>query len=294
MRGATIRLERENEGAIMELDICVLASGSNANSLLVRAGRTRVLIDAGLSARETVRRLDTLAVAPESVAAICLTHEHKDHCKGVAVLHARYGIPLYANAGTIEGVMRDQAGARLDWNVFSTGAGFPLHELAIHPFSVSHDAFEPVGFTIAAGESRIGIITDSGSVPAAALDRLHACDLVVMEANHDTAMLRQSGRPYALRRRIEGPRGHLSNVAAADALCSLGPSRLQAVLLAHLSADCNTPELATDTVRDALGRAGMARVTVQPTSRNGMGTVIPVSRLRIAPPVDSRSCPVLA
>ena len=277
----------------MELDICVLASGSNANSLLVRAGGMRVLIDAGLSARETVRRLATLGVAPESIAAICLTHEHKDHCAGVAVLHARYGIPLYANAGTIEGIMRDRAGARLDWNVFSTGSGFRLHELAIHPFAVSHDAFEPVGFTIAAGERRIGIVTDSGCVPPAALDRLQACDLVVMEANHDTAMLRDSGRPYALRRRIEGPRGHLSNVAAAEALCALGPGRLRTVLLAHLSGDCNTPELAAHTVREALCGGGMAAVAVQPTSRTGMGAPVRIhggSR----PPVDSRSCAVLA
>lgn len=264
-----------------QLRICVLGSGSKGNSILIRSGQTDILLDAGLSARETERRLVEAGVEAAALGAICLTHEHKDHCGALAVLHGRYRTPLYANAGTIEGVMQAFPGARLDWNIFTTGAGFQLHDLGVFPFAVSHDAFEPVGFVVTCGVCCIGVLTDSGCVPDAAQERLRGCDLIVMEANHDEAMLQASGRPYALRRRIAGMRGHLSNRAAAQALCAVGPGRLREVLLTHISDDCNTPELAIRTVRTALCGSGMAGVSIRPTYRDRISDVVTIGALDV-------------
>ncbi len=164
------------------MKICVLASGSSGNCIFAGSTTTRILIDAGLSGRETARRLELIGAALPSIQGICLTHEHGDHTAGLVALHTRAGIPLYANAGTIEAVRKDDKLRNLKWQVFTTGAAFPIGDLMITPFSVSHDAYEPVGFIVTSGQVRIGIVTDIGVSTHLVRERLRHCQVLIIEA----------------------------------------------------------------------------------------------------------------
>lgn len=244
------------------MKICVLASGSSGNCIYVGAGSTRLLIDAGLSGRETAHRLAQIGVKPSAITAVCLTHEHSDHIAGLAVLHARHGLPLYANAGTIEALQRDEKMRGLAWNVFTTGSPFQVGELLLEPFSVSHDAYEPVGFIVASGAVRIGVATDVGVITHLVRERLRHCRALVIESNHDERLLADARRPWLLKQRIAGRQGHLSNEHAAELIGEISGPGLSQVFLSHLSADCNRPELALRAAQAALGRLGHGHVRV--------------------------------
>ena len=260
------------------LRICVLASSSSGNSILVASAETALLIDAGLSCRETVRRLGMVGVEPEQLGGICLTHEHGDHTGGIRVLQKKYQIPLYANQGTREGFMVSSRskGAQLEWNIFTTGVRFPVGDLLVEPFAVPHDAYDPVGYVISWGDVRIGIATDMGTATAGIKAQLSNCDALVVETNHDPAWLETSGRPYKLINRIKGCQGHLSNRAAADMVAEVASPRLQHVFLAHLSGDCNHPDKALAEVARSLRIAGHHHVKLECTGKNSISSVFHV------------------
>ena len=249
----------------MGLRLCVLGSSSGGNCTYVASASTAILVDAGLSARETVRRLEAIGVAADAIAAVCLTHEHSDHTAGLAVLQRRGGLDLYANSGTVEGIESREGPGALRWNLFTTGMPFRIGDLTIEPFSVPHDAYDPVGFVVDGGGARIGIVTDMGMVTALIRERLRRCRAVVIESNHDVRMLRDAERPWHLKQRIVGRQGHLSNEHAAELIAELAPDGLEAVYLAHLSGECNRPELAQRTTVELLRKRGITSVTVKLT-----------------------------
>ncbi len=246
----------------MAVRMCVLASGSSGNCTLVSAGETSILIDAGLSCREIERRLGLAGFTLGQIQAVCLSHEHSDHTAGIGVLQRRHGLPLYANGGTIEALGRDPKLQSLGWRTFQTGSAFTVGSLHIEPFSVPHDAFEPVGFVIRHGDVRVGIVTDMGMATHLIRERLRICRAIVIEANHDEGLLRAARRPWQLKQRILGRQGHLSNDGAAQLLAEIAGPALQQVFLAHLSADCNRQDLALNFARQRLDAAGQAHVRV--------------------------------
>ncbi len=247
------------------MKICILASGSSGNCIFVASRQARVLIDAGLSARETTRRLDQIGVPIATISAVCLTHEHSDHVAGLAVLHQRHGIKLFANSGTIEAVRRNDKMRDLKWNTFSTGAPFQIGDLTFDPFPVSHDAYEPIGFVVKCADTRLGIVTDIGAPTHLVREHLRHCRALIIEANHDEGLLALARRPWVLKQRIAGRQGHLSNAHAAQMIAEIASPDLAHVFLCHLSLDCNRPELALKEVRKALDKAGRHDVQIKLT-----------------------------
>jgi phosphoribosyl 1,2-cyclic phosphodiesterase len=247
----------------MGLELCVLASGSSGNCIYVGSEKTRILIDAGVSGKATVERLKSIGVDPESIDAICLTHEHDDHKASVGILHRKLGVDLYSNSGTIEALSRSSRFAGLPWNIFSTGHSFEIGDLVLEPFRVPHDSYDPVGFAISCGDARIGVATDMGMVTDLIRQRLKNCGALVLEANHDEAMLKDSQRPWSLKQRIAGRQGHLSNEKAGGLIADVAGESLQTVFLAHLSSDCNTPDLALLAVARELKRASISHIDIK-------------------------------
>jgi len=249
--------------------VCVLGSGSGGNCTYVASETTAILIDAGLSGRATGQRLAEFGASLESIQAICVTHEHSDHTSGLAVLHRGGVVKLYANSGTVEGIEAKAGDKKLQWNIISTGANFQIGDLSIDPFTVPHDAYDPVGFVIRCGETRVGVVTDMGMVTGLIRERLRTCNVLVVESNHDEQMLKAADRPWHLKQRISGRQGHLSNQHAAELLLEIAGPHLKAVFLAHLSSECNSPDLAKRTIEGALMSKGHPhiRVMVAPSDR---------------------------
>ena len=229
-----------------------LGSGSRGNATLIESGSTLVMVDCGFSCRETERRLARLGRGAEQLAAILVTHEHGDHIRGVSALAREYGLPVWLSAGT-QLMLRDDALPEI--HCFDGQAGFCLGDLGIQPFTVPHDAREPCQFVFADGNHRFGLLTDTGRITAHIRASLDGCDALMLECNHDPAML--AGGPYSasLKARVGGPLGHLSNAQAASLLESIDSSRLQHVVAAHLSEKNNAPELARVALAAALGCA---------------------------------------
>ncbi|MBI2438542.1 MAG: MBL fold metallo-hydrolase [Lentisphaerae bacterium] len=247
------------------MKVCVLASSSSGNCIFAGSATTRILIDGGLTLRETVRRLELIGETLGAIQGICLTHEHSDHTAGLANLQGTSGIPLYANAGTIEAIRQDETLRNLKWQVFTTGAAFSIGDLAITPFSVSHDAYEPVGFVVTADSVRLGIVTDIGVSTHLVQERLRSCQVLLIESNHDERLLTDAQRPWHLKQRIAGRQGHLSNRHAAELIGTIASADLKKVFLCHLSQDCNRPELALKLVREALRQRRCDHVQVSLT-----------------------------
>ena len=255
------------------MKVCVLASGSSGNCIFAGSATTRILIDAGLSGRETARRLELMGETLPSIQGICLTHEHGDHTAGLTALHARAGIPIYANAGTIEAIRKDDKLRKLKWQVFTTGAAFTIGDLTITPFSVSHDAYEPVGFIVTAGQIRVGIVTDLGVSTHLVRERLRHCQALIIESNHDEQLLTDARRPWHLKQRIAGRQGHLSNQHAAKLIAEIADNDLNQIFLFHLSLDCNRPELALKPIQEVLHGRGLAHVQVNLTYANQISAI---------------------
>ena len=234
---------------------CVLASGSKGNSTYVETGSTRILIDAGLSGKEIERRLAVVQVDPASLSAIIVTHEHHDHICGVGVLSRRYGLPVFVNEPTLlAGGSILQKLAR--WQPFVTGDAFSFQDLAIHPFLVSHDAADPVGFRIDDGNHSLGYCTDTGKISHLMHHRLARCHGLIVESNHDPVMLKNGPYPEYLKQRVRSNVGHLPNREAADFVDSLRHAALRHVVLAHISETNNHPDLVWAAVREVMPGAG--------------------------------------
>ncbi len=241
------------------LEVTFLGSGSSGNATLVRCGDAAVLIDSGFSARETMRRLSEAGADHGEVRAILVTHEHSDHVSGIRVLAAKLDVPVYATRGTQRGA---PAGA-LTRNTVTLTPGEPLAiaGMEVLPFSVSHDAVEPVGFRITGScGTSFGLVTDSGVMTPEALEALNGCELLGIECNHDPDMLRNGPYPWFLKERIASSRGHLSNAAALDAIEVLAHDRLRAVFGVHISSKNNTHELVAEQLRATLTRLGLDAV----------------------------------
>ncbi len=246
-----------------EFTICTLASGSRGNALYLSNGATSILVDAGLSGIEIERRMQARGLCPERLDAILLSHEHTDHIRGVGVLSRRYKLPVYMT-GKTRGSLPPSVGKIVSIRTFHPGAGFSLGTLWIDPFSVSHDAVEPSGFTFTGNGIKLGLATDLGIATALVKDRLKGCRLLILETNHDPVMLEEGPYPWPLKQRIKSRLGHLGNEASRDLLAALLHDGLSHVILAHLSQTNNCPEKAVAAVAPVLnGSRAVLTVALQ-------------------------------
>lgn len=235
--------------------VIVLGSGSRGNAVLVESGSTRLLIDAGFSARDLERRLATVEVEPASISALLVTHDHTDHTRGMGVFARRWDTPLYLTSPTRAACARLLDGTeRL--HLYRAGEAVRIGGIRVDPFLTVHDAVDPVAVAVTeevTGE-KLGIATDLGRATTSVRHALHGCDLLLLEANHDEILLRDGPYPWSVKARIGGSHGHLSNRAAAEMAVSLHHPGLLGIVLAHLSEISNDPHLAHDVVGAALAR----------------------------------------
>lgn len=236
--------------------ICQLASGSKGNAIYIESAATRLLIDAGLSARELTHRLEGIGVAAQDLDAIVVSHEHRDHCLGAGPLCRRYNLPLYCLPETFAAL---PSIGKVDHCALDSGGYLQLGDVAVEVFPVTHDAVAPVGFVLNAGGVRVGIATDLGMATRLVLERLQHCQILVLETNHDEQMLHDGPYPWHLKQRVRGRHGHLSNNQAAELLQDLLWPELKAVFLAHMSETNNTEELARERMQRALNTKGCCR-----------------------------------
>lgn len=232
-----------------------LGSGSEGNGLVIEAGRSRLLLDCGFSTRDALRRLARLGIEPASLSGIIVTHEHSDHAGGVFGLARRYALGVWITHGTLSALRAEDAsiGEEVAISIIHGGTAFALGDLEVLPFTVPHDAREPVQFAISDGASRMGVLTDAGCATPHMEQVLSGCDALVLETNHDAQMLRDGDYPQALKARIAGRYGHLDNDASAALLAAIDRSRLQHVVAAHLSRQNNTPARARAALAAVLG-----------------------------------------
>jgi len=302
----------------MSCRLTILGSGSSGNCAYLESDSTRLLVDAGLSARQIVDRLAGIGKTPADLHAILVTHEHADHVQGLSVLARKFHIPIYANRLTREAILENwraasgkeeerklkslspprgsgdelgneiekganhkTRGARragsdksakeeaLKWRIFESGQRFATGDFDIEPFSIPHDASDPVGFLLHHANRCIAFLTDLGHMNHLTLDKARQSHILLLETNHDIKLLQDDPRrPWAVKQRIGGRHGHLSNETAATALAEIMSDRLEHIYLAHLSQDCNRPELAEATVRKKLGEMGASHVRLTVTHPN--------------------------
>lgn len=229
-----------------------LGSGSDGNGLLVESGDTLILLDCGFGLAEVTARLARAGREPEDIDAIIVTHEHEDHAGGVARLARRHELPVYLTYGTLAALGGERA-TLPDALLCDGHSSFAIGDIEVQPFPVPHDAREPVQFVLGDGAVRLGVLTDIGAPTPHVVDVLSGLEALVLECNHDRAMLQSGPYPPMLKERIGGPFGHLENAAAARLLGELDVSRLQHVIAAHLSQQNNTPELARAALAAVLG-----------------------------------------
>jgi phosphoribosyl 1,2-cyclic phosphodiesterase len=233
------------------MKFCVLGSGSRGNATYFESGETSILIDAGMSGIELQKRLATIGVELTEIDAILVTHEHNDHVHGVGVLSRRARISVHANPATFSAASKTVR-KLFAYNEFQTGVSFQIRNLEIHPFAISHDAQDPVGFRISDGRVSFGYCTDTGKVSQLIRHRLSSCQALVLESNHDIEMLQNGAYPQYLKQRIRSNQGHLDNEVAASFLKDLLHEKLEHVVLAHLSEENNDPEIAYHAAMAAL------------------------------------------
>lgn len=230
----------------------VLGSGSSGNACLIEAGGVRVLVDAGLSAKQLGERMAARGLCASQLDAILLTHEHIDHVKGLKVLLKKHsGVPVYATAPTAR-VVRE-TGVAAGWKIFEAGNPFLIGELMVESFSIQHDAVDPVGYVFRHNGCSMGLLSDAGHVTASVIERLRGVHSLFVEANYDEDMLvADTKRPWSLKQRISSRHGHLSNKQTAELIAELAHPALARVVLGHISRDCNRPDVALSVIRGHL------------------------------------------
>jgi phosphoribosyl 1,2-cyclic phosphodiesterase len=239
------------------IGFCPLASGSKGNCIYIGTVGTKILIDAGLSAKIIIQRLGKIGVDISEIDAILVTHEHTDHIRGLNILSCRYGIPIFANSDTAKAVY-SVLEETPKFKIFSTGEAFEYGGIEIHPFSIQHDAIDPVAFTIQLDGLKIGLCADLGFVTTSVIHQLKGCDYLYVEANHQPAMVHACARPIVYKQRVLGRQGHLSNEECARLIGEIFHPGLKHIHLAHLSSECNSPELALQIVQQQLTELGAA------------------------------------
>ncbi|MFZ4598736.1 MAG: MBL fold metallo-hydrolase [Terrimicrobiaceae bacterium] len=250
------------------MEVTVLASGSSGNALFVRCEDAVVMIDAGLSARRIQTLLMECDVPVEKLTGILLTHEHGDHTRGLKALATKNRIPVFATPLTAESLRR--SGVVAEWNLFSSGATFPLGGLDIHAFSVPHDAADPVGFVVRREGRGFAVLTDLGHATRQVIEAVRGVNGLLIETNHDETLLQQDvRRPWSVKQRILSRHGHLSNAAAAAIVEQVATESLRHIVLGHLSRDCNTPELALGAIGQKLALDSSVRVQCAPPDEGG-------------------------
>ena len=237
----------------------VLASSSGGNCIYIESNGTRVLVDAGTTHKNIKGKLSEIGVELGSIDAICLTHDHSDHVAALPVIQKHYNMPLFATGGTSEAVdlMYAGRGRPFEWNVFEPGMAFEVGSLRFEAFAVPHDAGDPVGYVVSDGESRLGIATDMGEAPEVVAHHLRGCTGLILEFNHDVDLLQNSDRPWSLKQRIRGRKGHLSNEQACELLARVASESLRALFLAHISEECNDMGIARRSAEEALSSCGL-------------------------------------
>ena len=244
----------------MAVSVSLLASGSRANCALVASSTTRILVDAGLSCRETFKRLRAVGECPEDLSAILITHEHSDHVAGLQRLAFKLKVPVFLTEATHREWGRSARDKNGDGKIpelpklekFASGSGFQIGDIEVRPFTIPHDAADPVGFTFRTEGTKIGYATDLGYMPVSVRDHLRGCDILVIESNHDLEKLRTGPYPWSVKQRVMSRVGHLSNDALAEFFTSDYDGGAAYVVLAHLSEQNNHPELARVAAEQAL------------------------------------------
>jgi phosphoribosyl 1,2-cyclic phosphodiesterase len=232
-----------------------LGSGSAGNSTLIEFGSTRLLVDAGLSAKALAERLESVGVQPNTISWVLLSHEHQDHCRGAERFSRLFGVPVVCSHATLEAMNRSPSHFS-DWTALTEGAPLDLGPVSVDAFPIPHDAARPVGFVIHGAGLRIGVATDLGHATTLALERLRGCHVLMLESNYDPDLLQRGPYPWSIKQRVAGRTGHLSNSQAADVLRqTLGPES-QAVVMAHLSEQNNRPALVRQLAGESLADSG--------------------------------------
>ena len=258
----------------MEVFFKILGSSSSGNAAVLRVHDKTILIDAGLSGKKLQFLLGEEGIAIEDLSAVFLTHEHNDHSAGIRGLSKFGRLPIFANRDTVQAIQA-KLPRRPNWKIFETGKPFSFESFEIHPFSVPHDAYDPVGFYFKWGKddlfdpfSSLAWVTDLGYVPALVRERIRQARILVLEANHCSKMLEEDQRrPWSLKQRIRGRHGHLSNQSTFDLLNSMEGSRWEKIFLMHLSKDCNDVELVKDRFSSLNGQGDrFSTYVVDPTT----------------------------
>jgi phosphoribosyl 1,2-cyclic phosphodiesterase len=240
---------------------CPLGSGSKGNSIFFGTKQKKILIDAGLSGRAIKERLSQIQVDIQQIDAILITHEHVDHIQGLKVLALKHQIPVLANQETAKGIV-EYLHDYPKFKIFTTGETFEYGDMEIHPFSIQHDTLDPVAFTIKVDGLKMGFCTDLGFATTLVRSKLKACDYLYLEANHQPELVHASLRPHIYKQRVLGRLGHLSNLECGHLLNEICHSELKHVHLAHLSSECNSPELALKQVSALIEHEGRPEISV--------------------------------
>lgn len=229
-----------------------ITSGSSGNCIYIGSDNTHILIDAGISGKRIEAGLNAAGITGNDISGILVTHEHSDHIAAIGVMARRYGIPIYATKGTIEGIIESPGTGNIDGSLFkviNSANDFTVGDLTIRAHSISHDANEPVAYRVNHNGKSCAVLTDLGVYDENIISEFYGVNALLLESNHDVNMLSVGRYPYSLKRRILGDKGHLSNESAGRLLCKLMHDDLDTVLLGHLSAENNLPELAYEAVR---------------------------------------------
>lgn len=260
------------------IKFCSLYSGSSGNCIFIGTGNIRLLIDAGLSAKNITEALLSIGERPSELSAVLVSHEHSDHIRGAGIISRKFNIPIYANESTWEAMEQVIGPVNIKNRMyFNTGREFEISGVCVRAFPIPHDASEPVGFNFFVENKKLTIATDIGHISRELLDCLEMSDLLLLESNHDIEMLRVGRYPWPLKRRILGDRGHLSNEMAGKAAAYLAEKGTRNFLLGHLSKENNFPELAYQTVYNAFCEKKIhigSDVTLDVALRDRAGKVI--------------------
>lgn len=234
------------------MELCSIASGSGGNCILVGADNCHLMIDAGISGKKIEQGLNSLGHKTSEMQGILVTHEHLDHISGLGVIARRYGLPIYTTEGTWQAILNTKSVGKIEESLFYRivpDEKFWIGELEIEPIRISHDAADPVAYIVRNGEKSAGVITDLGMYDDYIIEKIKGIQVLLLEANHDVNMLQLGPYPYALKQRILGDRGHLSNELSGQLLGKILHDNFKAVVLGHLSKENNYAELAYETVR---------------------------------------------
>lgn len=240
---------------------CPLASGSKGNCLYFGTKKTKILIDAGISGKALEKKLNEIRVSLDDIQAILITHEHVDHIGGLKSIAIKNNIPVLANSETAKEIL-NSLGEYPKFKIFTTEEPFCFGDIHIHPFSVQHDAMDPVAFTLTVDGIKTGICTDLGFPTSLVATRLKNCDYLYIEANHEPSMVHASSRPNVYKQRVLGKSGHLSNESCGQLLKIVFHEELKHIHLAHLSQECNSPVTALKVIQNHIGND--AKVSIAP------------------------------